>query len=120
MPTRREFLHTTAAFAGPLILPTKIFAKQSDSTFHFVRTESLNSWPVPDPVQWSLQNAHDPILARAADGLNKFTHNDGDRIIRLVLRRCSLNLLKIQSNRVHVQFWGTNGQADLKPFFKQH
>ena len=59
-------------------------------------------------------------MARAADGLGKLTHNDADRIIRLVTRRCSLNLLEIQGSRIHVQFWGTQGQADLKPFFKQH
>ena len=40
--------------------------------------------------------------------------------MRLVTRRCSLNLLEVHGNRVQVQFWGTNGQADLKPFFKTH
>ena len=35
-------------------------------------------------------------------------------------RRCSLNLLEVHEHTVHVQFWGTNGQADLKSFFKQH
>jgi len=88
--------------------------------FHFINVDTQNSWLVTDPVQWSLQNSHEPILARAADGLKKLTPNDGERIIRLVTRRCSMNLLEIQGNRVHVQFWGTDGQADLKPFFKQH
>ena len=119
MPTRRDLLKTTAVAAASCILPKKLFATPS-SNFHFLHAESLNSWPVPNPVQWSLQNAHEPILERAADGLKKLTPDDGDRIIRLVQRRSGLNLLELQGDRVLVQFWGTNGQADLKPFFKQH
>ena len=119
MTNRREFLQTTAATIGALVLPKNHFATPS-SNFHFLHTDTLNSWPVPNPITWSLQNAHEPILERAADGLKKLTAADGDRIIRLVVRRCSLNLLELQGNRVHVQFWGTNGQADLKPFFKTH
>ena len=119
MTNRREFLQTTATIAGSFILPTSLFATPS-SNFHFIHADSYKDWLVTDPVRWSLQNAHEPIMARAADGLGKLTHNDADRIIRLVTRRCSLNLLEIQGNRIHVQFWGTNGQADLKPFFKTH
>jgi hypothetical protein len=119
MTNRREFLPTTAAIAGAFILPKTVFATPS-SNFHFLHADSCNHWPVADPVRWSLEHAHDPILARAAEGLAKLTSNDADRIIRLVLRRCSLNLLELQGSRVHVQFGGTNGQADLKPFFKSH
>ena len=119
MPTRRDLLKTTAVAAASCILPKKLFATPS-SNFHFLHAESLNSWPVPNPVRWSLQNAHEPILARAADGLKKLTPDDADRIIRLVLRRCSVNLLEVHEQRVQVQFWGTKGQAELKPFFKQH
>ena len=119
MTNRREFLQTTAAFAGSLILPTSLFATPSPN-FHFIHADSCKHWPITDPVQWSLEHSHQPILARAAEGLSNLTPDDGDRIIRLVTRRCSLNLLEIQGNRVQVQFWGTNGQADLQPFFKQH
>lgn len=119
MTNRREFLQTTAAITGSFILPTSLFAT-SAPTFHFLHVDSYKHWPIADPVQWSLEHAHEPILERAADGLSKLTANDGERIIRSVVRRCSLNLLEIQGNRVHVQFWGTNGQADLKPFFKTH
>ena len=119
MTSRREFLQTTAAITGSFILPTSLFATPS-SNFHFIHADSCKHWPVLDPVQWSLEHAHEPILARAADGLATLTPADGDRIIRLVVRRCSLNLLELQGNQVHVQFWGTNGQADLKPFFKTH
>lgn len=119
MTNRREFLQITAAVAGSLLIPKADFAT-SASSFFFIHADSCTAWPIADPVEWSVQNAHEPILARAAEGLNKLTHNDGDRVIPLVLRRCSLNLLEIQGNRVLVQFWGTNGQADLKPFFKSH
>ena len=120
MTNRRRFLQTTAATAASWFLPKSLFATTPDPNFHFLHTDTLNSWPVADPVQWPLQNAHEPILARAADGLATLTPADGDRIIRLVVRRCPLNLLEVHEHRVHVQFWGTNGQADLKPFFKTH
>ena len=118
-PSRREFLQTTAAIAGSLVLPNTVLAT-SAPTFHFLHADLCNHWPVADPIQWSLENAHEPILARAAQGLAKLTTNDGERIIRLVVRRCSLNLLEVQGNKVHVQFWGQKGLADLKPFFKSH
>lgn len=119
MTNRREFLQTSAVIAGSFIIPKAIFATTAP-TFHFIHADSCTSWRVADPVKWLLQNAHDSLLERAAEGLAKPTAEDGDRIIRLVLRRCSLNLLELQGNRVHVQFWGTNGQADVKPFFKSH
>lgn len=118
MTNRREFLQTTAAIAGSLILPTSIFATPS-SDFHFIHADSCKHWPVADPVQWSLQNANDPILARATEGLSKLTVNDHQRIIRLVVRRCSLNLIELQSGCVVVDHWGSN-RADLRPFFKSH
>lgn len=119
MTTRREFLQTTATIAGSFLLPQNIFASASDPDFHLIHTDTLDTWPVANPVQWSLLNAHDPILARAAEGLSKLTTSDGDRIVRLVVRRCSLNLLELQPGRVVVDHWGSN-RADLKPFFKSH
>lgn len=118
MTTRREFLQTSATIAGSLILPKAVFAT-SAPTFHFIHTNTLNHWPVADPVQWSLEHAHEPILVRAAEGLGKLTTSDGDRIIRLVVRRCSLNLIELQPGRVLVNHWGSH-RADLKPFFKTH
>ena len=120
MTNRREFLQTTAAIAGSLLLPQGIFAKTPDQRFFFIHTDTLNHCPVADPVQWSIEHAHGPILTRAAEGLSKLTQNEGDRIIRLVVRRCSLNLLEVQWNKVHVQFWGKQGLADLRNFFKTH
>jgi hypothetical protein len=69
---------------------------------------------------WSLQNARRPILERASERLLKLTPDDGDRIIRLVVRRCRLNLLELHPDRVVVHHWGPRGPADLRPFFKQH
>lgn len=118
MTNRREFLQTTAAIAGSLLLPKAVFAKPA-SNFHFIQTDTLNSRHVADPVQWSLEHAHEPILDRASEGLSKLTPNDADRIIRLVVRRCSLNLIEFRPGRVLVDQWGSNC-ADLKPFFKTH
>lgn len=118
MTTRREFLQTSATIAGSMILPKAVLATPA-LNFHFIHADSCTSWPVADPVQWSLQNAHDPILARAARGLSKLTTSDGERIIRLVVRRCSLNLLEVGAGRVSVDHWGSS-RADLRPFFKSH
>lgn len=118
MTNRREFLQTSAAIAGSMLIPQSIFATPAPN-FHFIHTDSCMSWTVADPVHWSLQNAHEPILARAAEGLGKLTVKDCERIVRLVVRRCSLNLIELQSGCVVVDHWGSN-RADLKPFFKSH
>ena len=118
MTSRREFLQTAAAFTGALVFSKTTFATPT-SNFHFIHADCKH-WPVPNPVSWSLEHAHEPILERAADGLGKLTPDDADRIIRLVVRRCGLNLLELQENQIHVQFWGQQKQADLRPFFKTH
>lgn len=118
MTNRREFLQTTAAIAGSMILPKAVLATPA-LNFHFIHADSCKHWPVLDPVQWSLEHAHEPILARAAEGLAKLKTSDGDRIIRLVVRRCSLNLLELQPGRFVVDHWGSN-RADLRPFSKTH
>jgi hypothetical protein len=65
MTNRREFPQTTAAIAGVLILPRSAFASHSSDS-HFIHADSYNRWPVADPVKWSLQNAHAPVMACAA------------------------------------------------------
>jgi hypothetical protein len=117
-PSRRTFLQATAAIAGALILPKTVLST-SAPTFHFIHSDSCKHCPVADPVQWSLEHAHEPILARAAEGLSKLTVSDGDRIIRLVVRRCSLNLIELQTGSVLVDHWGSH-HADLRPFFKDY
>jgi hypothetical protein len=116
---RRDLLKITAAAVASWFLPRSLFARTPDRSFYFIHSDTLNSWPVADPVKWSLQNAHDPILERASEGLAKLTADDGDRIIRLVVRRCRLNLLELHPERVVVHHWASQ-RADLRPFFKQH
>ena len=83
-------------------------------------TAGRTAWLVADPVQWSLENARQPILERASERLRKLTTDDGDRIIRLVVRRCKLNLLELLPEQVVVHHWTEQGRADLRPFFKAH
>ncbi len=115
MINRREFLQTTSAIGVSCILPQ--IPVPPAANFHLIQTDTLNSWSVTNPVEWSLQNADQPILARAADRLGKLTNEDDQRIVRLVVRRCGLNLVEIQSNQVTVHYW-SDQLADLRPFFK--
>jgi hypothetical protein len=71
-------------------------------------------------VAWSLENAGQPVLERARERLLTLDAADRERIVRLVTRRCKLNLIEMQRGRVVVHHWGQQGQADLRPFFKQH
>ena len=120
LPTRRTFLQTALAAAASLFLPRFLLARSSPRSFWFLHAATGESWAVDDPVAWALGNARQPILERASAGLLKLTPADDQRIVRLVTRRCKLNLLEIGPGRVVVHYWGTQGQADLRPFFKQH
>jgi hypothetical protein len=53
-------------------------------------------------------------------GLVTLDAADPQRVIRLVVRRCRLNLIEIRPGRVVVHHSGQQGQGDLRPFFKQH
>jgi hypothetical protein len=75
---------------------------------------------VDDPVAWSLENVRQPILERARERLVTLDGTDPQRVIRLVVRRCRLNLLELRPGRVVVHYWGQQGKGDLRPFFKQH
>lgn len=119
MPTRRDILKSVAATLTAWLLPHRLFATPHNPRFHFIQIDSQHSWPTADPVTWALENRHQPILERAADGLVKLTEDDGERIVRLVVRRCGLNLLDLQPELLVVHHWGQH-QADLRPFFKQH
>ncbi len=88
--------------------------------FWFLHSPTGKSWPVDDPVAWSLENACQPILERARDRLVTLDAADPQRVIRLVVRRCKLNLLELRPGRIVVHHWGQQEQADLRPFFKQH
>ncbi len=118
-PTRRGFLQTAGIIAGSLFLPRLLFAAKKPD-FFFIHADTGSSWPVADPVLWCLENARQPILERAKERLLTLTPADSTRIIRLVTRRCRLNLLELQRRRVVVHYWGPQGLADLRPFFKAH
>jgi hypothetical protein len=116
--SRREFLQSTAAALGTLLLPRGLRAGVDDRSPWFFHAIEGDSWPVADPVAWSLENYLQPTLERASEGLRRLTPADGERVIKLVVRRCHLNLIEIHPGRVDVHHWGCQGLADLKPFFK--
>lgn len=118
MTNRREFLQAGAAFTGISLVPKITFAAPTP-TYHFIQTTTLNSWPIAHPAQWCLDHKLDPILERACDGLRNLSMNDEDRIIRLAVRRCGLNLVEVQQSQVMVYYW-SHQLADLRPFFKEH
>ena len=119
-PSRRTFLQTVAAAGASLFLLRGLSAGGNSRSFWFLHTPTGESWAVDDPVAWSLENARQPILERASAGLLKLTPADGQRITRLVTRRCKLNLIEMHPGRVIVHFWGQEGCGNLRPFFKQH
>jgi hypothetical protein len=118
-PSRRTFLQAVAAAVASFFLPRSLRAEGRPS-FWFLHTGTGDSWLVTDPVGWALANSHQPILARASKGLRTLTPADDQRIIRLVTRRCNLNLIELRLGQVVVHHWGQQGQADLRPFFKTH
>ena len=117
---RRTFLQTALAAVASLSLPGFLSARGTPKSFWFLHTPTGESWDVEDPVSWSLENAWQPVLERASEGLSKLTASDDTRIVRLVVRRCKLNLLEIRPGRVVVHHWGQQGKADLRPFFESH
>ncbi len=119
-PTRRTFLQTALAAAASLFLPRFLLARRSPRSSWFLHTPTGDSWPVDDPVTWALANARQPILERARDRLVTLGAADPQRVVRLVVRRCRLNLLELRPGRVVVHHWGQQGRGDLRPFFKAH
>lgn len=120
MPSRRDLFRTTAASLAAWSLPGSLGAeavKNQTRNFYFVSMDTRQSFPVADPAAWVLENQKGPILERAALGLASLTPADAHRIVRLVVRRCRLNLVEVRDDRVRVDYWSQN-LADLRPFFK--
>lgn len=67
MTNRRTFLQATATLAASLIVPKCLFPTNPDHSFHFIHVDTPNSWSIADPVLWSLDNVHEPILERASE-----------------------------------------------------
>ncbi len=117
--SRRTCLQTVAAAVASFFLPRSLRTEER-ARFWFLHTATGDSWPVTDPVGWTLTNSQQPILARASKGLRTLTAADDQRIIRLVIRRCNLNLIELHHERVVVHHWTQQGKGDLRPFFKAH
>jgi hypothetical protein len=118
--SRRNFIRSTAAALASAFYPWNFFSRKPDESFWFLHTDTGASWEISDPVVWCLQNVNLPVLVRASEGLGKLTTQDGDRIFRLVTRRCGLNLIEIFPGHIVVSYWGQTGLADVRPFFKLH
>lgn len=119
-PTRRTFLKTMLVAAASLILPKIRADGGNPKSFWFLHKPSGQAWTVDEPVAWSLDNASQPILERARERLVTLDAADPQRVIRLVTRRCKLDVIELQPGRVVVHYWGQQGQGDLRPFFKTH
>jgi hypothetical protein len=119
-PSRRTFLKVALAAVASLFLPSVLFARRNPRSSWFLHTATGESWQVDDPVSWSLENAHQPILERARERLVTLDATDPQRVVRLVTRRCHLNLLELHPRQVVVHHWGQQGLADVRPFFKSH
>ena len=119
-PNRRSFLKSAVGVVASFFLPRVLLARGNFSSVWFLDTPTGDSWPVTDPVAWSLENARQPILERARERLAALYAGDPQRVIRLVVRRCNLNLIESSPGRVVVHYWGQQGQGDLRPFFKRH
>jgi hypothetical protein len=117
-PTRRTFLQTTLGAAASLFLPRFLLTR--GNSFWFLHMPSGEAWAVDDPVTWALEHAREPILERARERLVTLDAADPERVIRVVVRRCQLNLLELRPGQVAVHHWGQQGQGDLRPFFKKH
>jgi hypothetical protein len=117
-PSRRSFLQIAFSAIASFFLPRVLFAGGKSRSFWFLHIPTGETWAVDDPLAWCLANARQPILERASKGLQKLTPADDQRIVRLVVRRCKLNLIEIQPERVVVHYWGQQGRVDLRAFFK--
>src|SRR5262245_9122328 len=102
--SRRSFLQTVAAAIASFFLPRSLRAARTPR-FWFLHTETGNSWQVADPVAWALANAEQPILERARARLVTLDAADPQRVFRLVVRRCQLNLIEIHPRRLVVHHW---------------
>lgn len=113
--SRRDFLRSSIGACAPDLYRVKLKCPADHSildpvTGHF--------WQVKDPVEWSFQNVDKAVLARARNGLRSLLPTDSDRIQRLLVRRCGINLIRINTRSIEVQYWGNLGLADLRPFVK--
>lgn len=116
--SRRGFLQAAAFIATTGAWPSAGRAA-SPSRFQFVGDRK--SWPVEDPCAWALANhASLPVLESARERLGTLTPADGERTLKVVLRRCPLNLMEVDGNAVTIHQWTATSRVDLRWFFKAH
>ena len=84
----------------------------------FIHVDSGDFWYVSDPVLWALNNKDQPVIERAAEALSRRNKEDAEQILKIVVRRCSLNFIEIQGPNIIVHFW--TRKADLRTFFREH
>lgn len=114
--SRRGFLQVATALVATGTMSTPARPVQA-SRLHFVGESE--SWPVADPCAWALANhATLPILERARERLGTLTPDDGERALKVVLRRCPLNMVEVENNAVTVHQWTKTSRVDLRWFFK--
>lgn len=89
-------------------------------SFYLLNIYSNKPTPIPEPVSWLLDHLNHPMLKRANARLQaSMDAPDPQRILRVVVRRCGLNLIEIHEQRIIVHYWGKTGLGDLRPFFKE-
>lgn len=89
------------------------------SRYFFFHPQTGQSWDVPDPVAWLVENAPCPLLERARERLLTLGPTDCDRIVRLVTRRCGLVLIDLACPKsVVVHHWG-QPLPDIRQFLKK-
>jgi hypothetical protein len=120
LPSRRSFLQAAITAVASLSFPWSLRAGGNPRSSWFLNAPTGESWQVDHPVAWCLANTSRPVLERASEGLWGLTPADDSRIMRLVTRRCRLNLIEVRATKVVVHFWGRQGRGDLRPFFERH
>ena len=82
-----------------MALSPTLFFERNITSYWFIHARTGDCWAVDDPVSWSLENAREPVLEEASKRLLTLDTNDPQRVIRLVTRRCWLNLVEIEPRR---------------------
>lgn len=75
--------------------------------FYFIHMTSGRAWPTKGPPHlWLLDHRDDDLLAPARERL-VLSHDDPERCLRAVLRRCGLVLVRVLTNsQIVVRHWG--------------
>lgn len=122
MTNRREFLQTSAALAGTMIVspsfPGSISGGEPAPKFVMFYFPTDEWWPTEDPIQWAATQQRNSLLAQVAKRLlAEQTPTDWTRIIRLFTKRFYVNLVELRPGRVILHYWGRK-KVDLGYFMR--